>query len=74
VPPQGSPGGALAVRAALGGDVGGGNSGGRADLTGLSGEKYRYLRQVTINFLEAPEDRQHELWAPVAAVLGSSGA
>ena len=55
MPPQGSPGGALAVRAALGGDVGGGDSGGgggggsggRADLTGLSGEKYRYLRQVT---------------------------
>jgi len=38
-------------------------------LTGLSGEKYRYLRQVTINFLEAPEGRQHELWAPIAAVL-----
>jgi len=47
-----------------------GTSTGRRDGGGgLDAEKYRYLRQVTINFLEAPEEMQHELWPPIAAVL-----
>ena len=56
----GSAAGAAAVRAALSGD---------ADPKGLSAEKFRYLRQTTLDYLLSDDLAVDAAWEPIATVL-----